>query len=178
MSRKIIHWAVMFSSVFLLGCAGPLKDVAVVQNFDTAKYLGTWYEIARLDFRFERDLNNTTAQYSVLSDTRIRVINKGYNYKTQEWKQVQGKAKFKQDDKQDHKQGALLVSFFGPFYSSYNIVAIDSNYQYALITGRSTDYMWILSRTKTIPETVKTDYLNRAKALGFDTDALVWVHHD
>ena len=174
MHSKLAKLSLIFSSLLLLGCTSTLKDVPVVQNFDKAQYLGKWYEIARLDFRFERDLNNTTAEYSVLNDTRIKVLNQGYNYKTQEWKQAQGKAKFKQDD----KQGALLVSFFGPFYGSYNIVALDSGYQYALITGSNTDYMWILSRTKTIPEAVKTDYLNRAKALGFDVNALVWVHHD
>jgi apolipoprotein D and lipocalin family protein len=72
----------------------------------------------------------------------------------------------------------LKVSFFGPFYSGYNVVALDENYQYALVAGKNLDYLWILSRTKDIPETIKTDYLKIAEEIGYDTSKLIWVTHD
>ena len=174
MSTQFTRFIIAVMSVCLLGCGSTAHSVPVVKNFDANQYLGKWYEIARLDFWFERNLNNTSAEYSKLADNRIEVINRGFNYKTQKWKQAKGKAKFKNTP----DEGALEVSFFGPFYSAYNIVALDKDYQYALIAGRSADYLWILSRTKTIPDAVKEDYLKQAKALGYDVNQLVWVKHD
>ena len=174
MSTQFTRFIIAVMSVCLLGCGSTAHSVPVVKNFDANQYLGKWYEIARLDFWFERNLNNTSAEYSKLADNRIEVINRGFNYKTQKWKQAKGKAKFKNTP----DEGALEVSFFGPFYSAYNIVALDKDYQYALIAGRSTDYLWLLSRTKTIPDAVKADYLKQAKALGYDVNQLIWVKHD
>ena len=174
MSTQFTRFIIAVMSVCLLGCGSTAHSVPVVKNFDANQYLGKWYEIARLDFWFERNLNNTSAEYSKLADNRIEVINRGFNYKTQKWKQAKGKAKFKNTP----DEGALEVSFFGPFYSAYNIVALDKDYQYALIAGRSTDYLWLLSRTKSIPDAVKEDYLKQAKALGYDVSQLIWVKHD
>ena len=72
----------------------------------------------------------------------------------------------------------LKVSFFGPFYSGYNVLAIDDEYKYALIAGESTKYLWILSREVNIPEEIKNKYLKIAKEIGYNTDDLVWVEHD
>ena len=154
-------------------CATMPEGASAVTPFVKEKYLGKWYEIARLDFRFERDLNNTTAEYSVNEDGTIKVVNRGYNYKTQEWKQATGKAKFVGDE----NVAMLKVSFFGPFYSGYNVIAIDSEYRYALVAGKNTDYLWILSRTPAIPADVKQNYVQLAAKLGCKTDALIWVEH-
>ena len=132
-------------------CVGIPDGVTAVQNFNKDKYLGKWYEIARFDFRFERNLDNTTAQYSINPDGSIKVLNQGYNYVKKEWDSAEGKAKFIGSE----SEARLKVSFFGPFYGGYNVVDIDENYKNALIYGNSTEYMWILSRNKTINEATK-----------------------
>jgi apolipoprotein D and lipocalin family protein len=158
----------------LNSCATIPKGAFAVTPFDKTKYLGKWYEIARMDFRFERNLNNTTATYSINSDGSIKVDNRGFNYKTKEWKQAIGKAKFREDS----NVAKLKVSFFGPFYSGYNVIALDSEYKYALVAGKDLSYLWILSRETTIPDDVKQNYLKIAEDLGYKTSALVWVKHD
>jgi len=155
-------------------CQTIPKGAVAVKSFDKDKYLGKWYEIARFDFRFEKDLNNTTANYSVNDDGTIKVLNRGYNYVTGEWKEAIGKAKFIGDP----TVAMLKVSFFGPFYAGYNVIALDSNYKYALISGSSLKYLWILSREKTMPEDIKANYLKIASEIGFPTDNLIWVKHD
>lgn len=162
-----------FGLLALCACDTIPEGVKAVRPFDKSRYLGKWYEIARMDFRFERDLNNTTANYSLNSDGSIKVLNRGYNYKTKEWKEATGKAKFVGPD----SIAMLKVSFFGPFYAGYNVIALDSNYQYALIAGKDLSYLWILSRTTVIPENIKQRYLEIAKSAGFKTDELVWVEH-
>lgn len=158
----------------LFSCKTIPKGVEAVQQFEKEKYLGKWYEIARFDFSFERNLNNTTATYTLNENGTIKVVNRGYNYKTKEWKEATGKAKFVEND----SVAKLKVSFFGPFYGGYNVIALDDEYKYALIAGGSLDYLWILARAKSIPEDVKRDYLIIAKEYGFDTSQLIWVEHD
>lgn len=155
-------------------CASIPKGAVAVSPFIKDKYLGKWYEIARMDFRFERNLNNVTATYSVNSDGTIKVDNRGYDYITGEWKQAIGKAKFTGDP----NEAKLKVSFFGPFYSGYNVIALDNNYKYALVSGKNLKYLWILSRETTIPEEIKQSYLKTAKELGYDVSVLVWTKHN
>ncbi len=150
------------------------EGAVAVTPFDKGRYLGKWYEIARLDFRFEKGLNNTTANYSLNENGTIKVVNRGYDYAKNKWKQSTGKAKFVGDT----NVAMLKVSFFGPFYGGYNVIALDENYQYALIAGDSLKYLWILSRTKTIPEDIKQKYLEIAKNIGYKTNELVWPEHD
>lgn len=152
-------------------CRSIPKGAVAVKPFNIKKYLGTWYEIARFDFRFERNLNNTTAEYSLNDNGTVKVINRGYNYKTGKWKQVVGKAKFVSDP----EEAKLKVSFFGPFYGGYNVLAIDSEYKYALVAGQNLKYLWLLSREKTIPEEIKENYLRTAKGFGYDIAKLIWV---
>jgi len=162
-------------ALLLYSCKSKIPKKAVaVTNFDKAKYLGKWYEIARLDYKWEKDLNNVTAEYSLNEDGTIKVDNKGYNVKKDKWEQSIGKAKFVKKD----NVGMLKVSFFGPFYSGYNVIAIDPNYKYALVAGESLKYLWILSRETSIPENIKLDYLRKAQEIGYDTSELVWVKHD
>lgn len=160
-------------ALYSCGSTIPKKAVAVT-NFDKTKYLGKWYEIARLDFKYEKGLNNVTAEYFLNDDGSIKVDNKGYDAKKDKWKESIGKAKFVKAD----TIGMLKVSFFGPFYAGYNVIAVEDNYKYALVAGENLKYMWILSRETTIPESVKADFLIKAREIGFDISDLVWVKHD
>jgi apolipoprotein D and lipocalin family protein len=145
-----------------------------VHPFEPEKYLGKWYEIARLDTCFEKNLNNTTAHYSLNPSGSIRVVNKGYNYVTHEHKQSTGLARFVGG----RDIGALEVSFFGPFFSDYTILSLDKNYKYALVAGKDRDYLWILSRETTIPERFMNQFLEIALEYGYDIDRLIRVEHD
>jgi apolipoprotein D and lipocalin family protein len=161
--------------VLLNSCSSKIPEGATaVKPFDVNRYAGKWYEIARLDFKYEKGLNNVTANYTLNDDGSIKVLNRGYDAKKDKWEEAKGKAKFV-DAKDEAK---LKVSFFGPFYSGYNVIAIDPEYQYALVAGESLKYLWLLSRQTTMPENVKQDYLQKAKAIGYNTDDLVWVKHD
>lgn len=169
-------WSVLTVGVValtLVACKSPTppKGVKPITGFDASRYLGKWYEIARLENRFERGLEQVTATYGKRSDGGISVLNRGYNPESQQWSESEGKAYFTGE----HTTGALKVSFFGPFYGGYNIIALDDNYQYALVSGPNRDYLWILSRTPTIPDTVRLNYLRIASQLGFATEQLLWV---
>ena len=178
MKKEILAWgsaALLTATLFTLNsCSSIPKGAKAIQGFDKEKYLGHWFEIARLDFVFEKNLNNTTAEYSLNDDGSIKVVNKGYNYIKNKSVASTGKAKFVGDA----TEGRLKVSFFGPFYSGYNILALDSEYKYALVVGENLKYMWLLSREKRMPEAIKKDYLKIAKDLGYDTSALIWVKHN
>ena len=160
---------------FCISACSTIPDGATaVKPFDVKKYSGTWYEIARLDMKFEKNLIRVTANYSLNADGTIRVRNSGYDTTSAQEKEAIGKAKFV--DATD--EAKLKVSFFGPFYAGYNVIALDSNYRYALVAGQSLDYLWILSREKTIPDTIKSEYLKIAQSLGYSTDELIWVIQD
>lgn len=169
------HSLIILSLMFgLFSCATIPKGAEAVKNFEQEKYLGIWYEIARMDFKFERNLNNTTAEYSLNENGTIRVDNKGYNTVKKEWSQAIGKAKFVGSN----DVAMLKVSFFGPFYAGYNVIAIDPEYQYALVAGKDLSYLWILSRETSIPDEIKSNYLTIAKELGYNTSELLWVEHN
>jgi apolipoprotein D and lipocalin family protein len=158
----------------LHSCASIPKGAVAVKPFDKDKYLGKWYEIARLDFRFEKNLSEVTATYSLRENGLINVDNKGYDDRKDIWKNSIGKAKFAGPN----DEGKLKVSFFGPFYAPYNVIAIDKDYQYALVAGKNLDYLWILSRTPVIPAAIRTAYLKQAQSLGYNIYKLVWTKHD
>jgi apolipoprotein D and lipocalin family protein len=162
-------------SIIISGCMGVPRLVTPVQEFDLENYLGTWYEIARLDHSFERGLSQVTAVYSMRDDGGITVRNRGYSAAEDEWREAEGKAYFVGSENEGH----LKVSFFGPFYSSYVIFELDrENYRYAFVSGYNTSYLWLLSRTPTIDETIKTEFIRSAQAGGFDTDKLIFVEQD
>lgn len=171
LSRNLVS---VLSVITLFSCKSIPPGVDAVKNFDKNRYLGKWYEIARIDFKFEKDLNNTTAEYSQLSNGKIRVLNSGFNYKRNIWKKAIGKAKFVEKS----NVGMLKVSFFGPFYAGYNVIKIDNDYNYALVAGKNFNYLWILSRTPGIPDSIREEYLNFAHKAGFDTSRLTWVVHN
>lgn len=165
----------LFALTIIVGaCSTIPENTTAISPFDKDRYLGKWYEIARFDLSFERNLNNTTATYSINPNGTIKVVNKGYNTVKEKWSEVEGKAKFIGAD----SVAMLKVSFFGPFYGGYNVIALDPEYKYALVSGGSLNYLWILSREKSIPNSVKEEYLRIAEEIGFDTSALLWVEHD
>lgn len=177
MDRKQSFW--LLSAVALgttvYNILKPIRsDVSVVDNFDKKKYLGTWHEIARLDFFWEKDLKNVNATYSLRDDGKIKVVNRGFHVTKNKQKESTGKAVFVRSE----KEGALKVSFFGPLYAEYNVVHIDEDYQHALVFGRNTDYLWILSREKTLAPEIVDKYIQYAKESGYDTSRLVWTIQD
>ena len=178
MKNKILvlrNLTLFSASLFVMNsCSSIPKGALVIQDFDQEKYLGNWYEIARMDFVFQKNLSNTTAEYSLNEDGTIKVVNRGFNYIKNEYVAATGKVKFAGDS----NEGKLKVSFFGPFYSGYNVVKIDPEYKYALVFGENRDYMWIKNKKKTIPEEVKQDYLNLAQMNGYDIKKLAWTEQE
>jgi len=160
--------------ILLIGCTGMPNGVVPVKNFDESRYLGKWYEIARLDHSFERGLSHVTAEYESRSDGGINVVNRGFSAEKNSWKEATGKAYFVGE----RNEGHLKVSFFGPFYGSYVVFELDeTNYQYAFVSGYDTSYLWLLSRTPTISDDVKKLFVEQSKALGFDTSSLIFTEH-
>ncbi|CNI03134.1 outer membrane lipoprotein Blc [Yersinia aldovae] len=164
--------SVLVATLLSVACSvTPPKDVKVVDNFQLPRYLGTWYEIARLDHSFERGLDSVSANYTPRDDGGVKVINRGYNAKKQQWQESIGKAYFIGSP----QQASLKVSFFGPFYGGYNVIDLDDEYQHALIAGPNRDYLWILSRTPTIDTQTRDRLVAVAKNYGFPVDKLIWV---
>ncbi|SMY15152.1 lipocalin family protein [Photobacterium aquimaris] len=167
-----IKWFYCICCLSLLsGCTtGKPNNVEPITHFDVNRYLGQWYEIARLDHSFEHGLDQVTATYSLNPDKSIKVINRGFNITDQQWQQAQGKAKFVEQPNIGH----LKVSFFGPFYGSYIIFALEKDYSAALVSSYNYDYLWILARDKNLSPKVLNKYLTLAKQVGFDTDKLIY----
>lgn len=158
--------------VFLGGCMGYPDTVEPVRDFELDRYLGKWYEIARLDHPFERGLERVSAEYSMRQDGGVKVVNRGYSPETDEWKEAVGKAYFASET----GVGYLKVSFFGPFYGSYVIFELDKDdYQYAYVTGPDTSYLWLLAREPVVGEARKADFIAKAKAAGYEVEGLIWV---
>jgi apolipoprotein D and lipocalin family protein len=162
-------------ALLLTGCVGIPENIRPVDDFKVERYLGKWYEIARLDHSFEKGLTRVTADYSLRDDGGLRVINRGYSAKQNKWKEAEGKAYFvKRSD-----QGYLKVSFFGPFYGAYIVFDLDrEDYQYSLVCGPDKSYFWILARSPQIDQDIKDALIARATSLGFDTGKLIYVSHD
>jgi apolipoprotein D and lipocalin family protein len=160
--------------LFLTGCMGIPENVRPVDGFRLEKYLGQWYEIARLDHSFERGLSRVTADYSLREDGGVRVLNRGYSEKEKSWKEAEGKAYFVQR----LDQGYLKVSFFGPFYGSYVVFELDQeNYQYALVSGPDQSYLWMLARSPDMNKELRDRLVAAAAKRGFDTSKLIFVDH-
>lgn len=159
----------------LAGCLGMPDTVSPVTGFELDRYLGTWYEIARLDHSFERGLDNITATYSRRDDGGVRVLNRGWSEADQDWEEAEGRAYFVEGP----DTGYLKVSFFGPFYGSYVIFDLDkADYQYAFVSGPDLSYLWLLSRTPDVDPALLERFRTEAARRGFDTDALIVVDHD
>ncbi|MDE6028292.1 MAG: lipocalin family protein [Muribaculaceae bacterium] len=163
--KKIFSLSVLLC--LLGGCSKPTVDNSVVNNFDLNRFLGSWYEIARFDHKFERDMEHTRATYILREDGKVAVLNTGI--KDGKHSEAKGVAKL------TDTPALLRVSFWRPFYSDYRVMMLDSDYQYALVGSGSDDYLWILSRTPQISDNVKAALLTEAQKRGYDTDKLIWV---
>ena len=165
----------MLSVLLVRACATrPPANVSPVTSFDIDRYAGRWYEIARTGQRFEKGLVRTQAYYSRNPDGTVEVVNRGFNPQRNQWEEAVGKARFlgRPDE------AALKVSFFGPFYGGYNVVALDPAYQWALVIGSSVDSMWILSRQPYLSSELHGLLMAKARALGVDVDTVEWVLQD
>ena len=153
------------------GCVQIPDGITPVENFSVDKYLGKWYEIARLDHSFERGLNQITAEYSLNSDGSVKVLNRGYSEQDKMWKEAEGTAYFVQQP----TQGFLQVSFFWPFYGAYVIFDLDhEHYQYSLVSGPNRSYLWILARHPKINDELQHNLIMKANQNGFDTSKLIF----
>lgn len=171
MKRALPRFVVLAGLLF--GCTGIPDGVMPVTGFDAERYLGTWYEIARLDHRFERGLTDVTATYTARDDGGIDVVNRGYDAESGEWQEATGRAYFV--DSRD--TGRLKVSFFGPFYGAYNIAELGADYDHALVTGPNRSYLWILARRPQLDADVRERLVAKAASLGFPVDELISVPH-
>lgn len=167
------RWTISAMLLQLLGCTGVPEGIEPVRGFELERYLGTWYEIARLDHFYERGLSKVSAEYTMRGDGLVRVRNRGYSAEDGEWKDIEGRAKFVGDESVGH----LAVSFFGPFYSSYVIFHLDPEYREAYVTSRTKGSLWFLSRTPEVSEAALERFKERARELGFRTEELVVVEH-
>lgn len=170
-ARDLAASAVLPLALALAACTGLPKGIEPVEGFDVERYLGTWYEIARLDHRFERGLERVTASYSRREDGTLRVVNRGWDAEEGEWKEAEGRARFAGSLDVAH----LEVSFFGPFYGTYAVFELDEDYERAYVTGDDRGYLWFLSRTPDVSEEEMGAFRERAAAEGFDLGELIVV---
>ena len=158
----------------LLTAQSRRLDTSVIPDFNLSKYLGTWYEIARFDHSFERNMDNVTAEYVLRADGKVGVINSGWRNGL--FKVANGKAK--QPDPL-MSPAHLMVSFFLFFYSDYNVLMLDDDYQVSLVGSSSPDYLWILSRTPYIEDDMLLNsVIKEAQRRGYDTSKLIWVDQE
>lgn len=173
--RRLKNLCLCVLAAALVACTGLPNRVEPVTGFELDRYLGTWYEIARLDHSFERGLSRVTADYSRLEDGGVRVVNRGWNADEGKWEEAEGRAYFVETPDLAH----LKVSFFGPFYSTYAVFGLDrDNYQYAWVSGHNNDYLWLLAREPQVSEELLEAFRLRASQLGFDVTELIYVSHE
>ena len=173
-SASLILISFIISGLFI-GCSGQKQiiDKSVVKELDLQKYMGTWYEIARYDHRFERGMVGVTANYSMRPDGKIKVVNSGYQTTLDgEYSEAVGKAKIPDPENEPAK---LKVSFFWIFYGDYYVMELDEDYQWAVIGSSTVKYLWILSRTPQMRPEVYNDLLQRISKRGYDTSKLIKV---
>jgi apolipoprotein D and lipocalin family protein len=163
----------LVSLVALAGCTKVPEGLQPVQGFVFEHFLGTWYEIARLDHGFERGLDNVTAEFVAEGEDGFKLVNRGYQAKNGKWKEETGQGAFVGDK----NAGSLKVSYFGPFYGGYHIIDLDKDhYSYAMVAGPSRSILWILSRDKIMDDKVYSALVAKAIHLGFDVKKLILVN--
>ena len=167
--KRLIFAAVIAGVLPLSACTKDF-DNSTVDEFDLSRYLGEWYEVARYDHSFERGLDNTMAEYILQDDGKVVVLNTGW--KNGKFKLAEGKAKYPDPE---GEPGALRVSFFLFFYSDYNVMMVDENYQISLVGSKAEKYLWILSRTPEPDPALLDMVLEEAQKRGYDTSKLIWV---
>jgi len=157
----------------MAGCTGPPKGIEPIKDFEVGRYMGRWYEIARLDHWFERGLTDVTATYTLRHDGRVTVVNRGWDPQKQQWSQATGIAR----SRSQPDVGSLEVSFFQPFWGGYHIIRLDDDYRHALVCGQTRDYLWILARSPALGEATVRKLVESARKRGFATADLIFVSH-
>jgi apolipoprotein D and lipocalin family protein len=152
-------------------CLAREKPLEVVPYVELKKYLGKWYEVAHLPFRFEDDCTDITATYSLSKDGSVSVLNECL--RNGKLKQAKGKAKVVEKN-----TGAKLkVTFFWPFSADYWIIDLGKDYDYAVVGTPSRKYLWILSRTPRMDDKLFSQLAESAKSKGFDVNKLIKTCH-
>ncbi|MBT6351690.1 MAG: lipocalin [Halieaceae bacterium] len=169
--RRLRYGLAGMFCLVLMGCTGIPEGIEPVTDFDQERYLGTWYEIARLDHSFERGLSEVTATYRANPDGSIAVLNRGFDQEEARWREAEGVARFVDSSTVAH----LKVSFFGPFYGSYIVFELGENYEHAFVSGFNREYLWLLSRSPQVSDTLRNEFLETITKLGFAPDDLVWL---
>jgi apolipoprotein D and lipocalin family protein len=146
-----------------------MAELKTVEHVDVKKYMGTWFEIAKFPQRFEKGLVGITANYTLLSNGKVRVINSGHKVDFNgKLKTIEGKA-WIVDTVTNAK---LKVSFFWPFAADYWILDLGKDYEYSVVGEESRKYLWILSRTPQMEDAIYTELLKRLQQKGFDVSKI------
>lgn len=148
----------------------PRKAVAI-NPFEIDRFLGKWYEVARLDYKFDRNIMNTSVDFSLKPNGNLRVVKRWYNYYKKRKEINIGMAKFAGPI----YEAKMLLSFRKPLYFGYNVIGIDEDYKYALVVGEDLRHLWLLSREHTIPEDIRRAFIHKASLIGYDISKLIWV---
>lgn len=149
-----------------------IKNSAAICDIDLQKFLGKWYELARVDNNAEKNLTHITIEYSFNIEGSIKVDNKGFDTNKNKWQQHISKAKILNVSSDTQQK----LSLFGSSYTTYTIISVDENYSYALLSAGKRN-LWILSRNMNLPDHIKYKYLKMARDLGYTVDKLVWTKH-
>lgn len=173
-SAALVWLVVPLALVVLAGCTGRPTGVQAVRDFQLERYLGLWYEVARLDHGFERGLVDVTAEYRLTDDGRVSVVNRGLRPESCRWESVEGEARLQGAA----DTGSLSVTFFWPFAGGYHIIALDQDaYAWAMVAGPTRGFLWILAREPDLDPAVQQQLVAQAETLGFDTRELIRVEH-
>lgn len=185
MNKPLLFILFFLCSCIASCCADTPENVAVsemtiIDGIDASQFLGTWYEIARLDHSYERGLDNVTTHYERHKDGSLSVINKGFNRQDEEWNTTEGTANFVEAANADTTYlGKLKISFPHLSNSAYNIIALDKvYYNYMMVSGKKKETLWILSRTPELTYPIKQHLVSQARGLGFATDELIYVNQN
>ncbi|SDE86834.1 lipocalin family protein [Rhodospira trueperi] len=156
----------------LAGCTGLPSGLTAVRDFDVTRFYGTWYSIMRLDHSFERGMTNVRATYQPRDDGTVAVLNRGWNPRTCRWSTISGTARFREGP----DVASFGVTLGAPIEGGLHIIALDTeDYQWALASGPTRGYLWILSRTPTMPDEQRHALMRRARDFGFPVENLVRV---
>ena len=164
--------AILISVIFVSSCVEVPEGITPVSGFKLDKYMGKWYEIARLDHRYERHFNRVSVEYSLNNNGDVLIKKKGYMPMHTEWREKEGKATLAGDT----DQGFLKVSYIFALWEPYVIFKLDPDYEWAYVCGKDRTSLWLLARTPEVNSEIREDFIEEASRLNFDTSQLNFVH--